>query len=52
MPLIVDSRERYKPAGYLQVDAASHSIRFPTDPLRAEVPVICEVSLVVEYYSR
>jgi len=52
MALIMASRERYRPANYLQVDAESHSIRFPTDPLRAEVPVICEMSLVVEFYSR
>ncbi len=52
MPLIVDSRERHSPAAYIEVDNASHSIRMPSDPLREQVPVICELSLVVEFYSR
>lgn len=52
MPLIVVSRERHRPVSYVTVDDAAHTARMPADPLRAQVPVICELSLVVEFYSR
>ncbi|MDG4797162.1 30S ribosomal protein S4 [Micromonospora sp. WMMD1082] len=41
-----------RPAGYLDVDLAGLTARLTRLPRRAEVPVICDEQLVVEYYSR
>jgi small subunit ribosomal protein S4 len=37
---------------YLTFDKASMSVRFTRVPEREDVPIICEVPLVVEYYSK
>lgn len=37
---------------YLEVSKADFSTKMVYPPTRDEVPVVCEVSLVVEYYSR
>lgn len=37
---------------YIEVDKAKFSATFKYMPLRSEVPVICEVPLVIEFYSR
>ncbi|MFC5945115.1 30S ribosomal protein S4 [Micromonospora harpali] len=42
----------HRPAPYLDVDLAGLAARLTRLPRRAEVPVICEEQLVVEYYSR
>ncbi|WP_433533522.1 30S ribosomal protein S4 [Micromonospora sp. CA-263727] len=41
-----------RPAAYLDVDLAGLTARLTRLPQRSEVPVICDVQLVVEYYSR
>jgi small subunit ribosomal protein S4 len=37
---------------YIEVDKSSFSAKLTNTPTRDDIPVICEVSLVVEYYSR
>jgi small subunit ribosomal protein S4 len=37
---------------YLDVDIAALTARLVRLPLRAEIPVICDERLVVEFYSR
>lgn len=37
---------------YIEFDKASMSVRYTRIPEREQVPVICEVPLVVEYYSK
>ena len=41
-----------KTPGYLDVQLEKLSAVLTRAPKRAEVPVTCEVQLVVEYYSR
>lgn len=41
-----------RPAPYLDVDLANLTARLVRMPIRAEVPVICDEQLIVEYYSR
>lgn len=40
------------PPAYLEVQKADGGTKLLYVPVRDEVPVVCEVSLVVEYYSR
>ncbi|MDO9693826.1 MAG: 30S ribosomal protein S4 [Candidatus Latescibacteria bacterium] len=37
---------------YLERDKKSMTVKFLYDPPRAEVPLLCEVPLVIEFYSR
>jgi len=37
---------------YLERDKKNFSVKFLYDPPRDEVPVLCELPLVIEYYSR
>ncbi|MCO1597024.1 30S ribosomal protein S4 [Micromonospora sp. RHAY321] len=41
-----------RPAPYLDVNLSDLTARLVRVPLRAEVPVVCDEQLVVEYYSR
>lgn len=41
-----------RPPAYLALDAAGRSVRVVELPARDQIPVQCETSLVVEYYSR
>ncbi|GIJ10916.1 30S ribosomal protein S4 [Micromonospora andamanensis] len=41
-----------RPAAYLDVDLSGLTARLTRLPQRAEVPVLCDEQLVVEYYSR
>ena len=41
-----------EPPSYLTVDATALTATLDREPVRTEVPIICEVPLVVEYYSR
>lgn len=52
MPLIVDALGNGTSAPYIDVDKNNFSARLLRLPEREEVPVICELSLVTEYYSR
>jgi ribosomal protein S4 len=36
----------------LSLDKEKRSVRVNEVPQREQIPVICEISLVVEYYSR
>jgi small subunit ribosomal protein S4 len=38
--------------GYLQLGSDGLSVRLEREPRRAEVPVTCDVALVVEFYAR
>ncbi|NQW31077.1 MAG: 30S ribosomal protein S4 [Ignavibacteria bacterium] len=40
------------PPPYIQVSKADFSAKYLYNPPREEVPVVCEVPLVIEYYSR
>lgn len=40
------------PPPYLDMSKADYSVKFLYLPPREEVPVVCEVPLVIEYYSR
>lgn len=40
------------PPPYLDMNKADYSVKFLYLPPREEVPVVCEVPLVIEYYSR
>ncbi|MFN4985950.1 MAG: 30S ribosomal protein S4 [Ignavibacteria bacterium] len=40
------------PPPYLDLSKADYSVKFLYLPTREEVPVVCEVPLVIEYYSR
>ena len=40
------------PPPYLERDKKAMTVKYLYDPPRDEVPVICEVPLVIEYYSR
>ncbi len=40
------------PPAYLELSPENFSVTFKYLPIREEVPVVCEVSRVVEYYSR
>lgn len=41
-----------RPAPYLDTDLANLTARLVRAPARAEIPVICDEQLIVEYYSR
>lgn len=49
MPLIIEALGSSNPPAYIDVDKNNFAARLPD---REEVPVICELSLVTEYYSR
>ncbi len=40
------------PPPYIERDKKAFSVTFVYEPKREEVPVICEVPLVIEFYSR
>jgi small subunit ribosomal protein S4 len=40
------------PPAYLEVSKSNLSVKMLYVPPREEVPIICEIPLVVEYYSR
>ena len=52
MPLIIEAMGSGNPPAYIDVDKNNYAARLLRLPDRAEVPVICELSLVTEYYSR
>ncbi|AVT35811.1 30S ribosomal protein S4 [Plantactinospora sp. BB1] len=41
-----------RPAPYLDVNLAGLTARLDRLPVRAEIPVVCDEQLIVEYYSR
>lgn len=52
MPLIIEALGSSNPPAYIDVDKNNFAARLLRLPDREEVPVICELSLVTEYYSR
>lgn len=52
LAVILSSLGHNRAPGYLSVDPEAKSVRLTSLPLREEIPVICEVPLVVEFYSR
>jgi ribosomal protein S4 len=40
------------PPAYLELDRDAKSIRVREMPEREQIPIQCETSLVIEYYSR
>lgn len=55
MPQFVSARENLDgqtPPAYLEVNRDSLQARFRHRPARADIPVICDEQLVVEYYAR
>lgn len=49
---IQDAIRSAAPPPYLELSKADFSAKYLYTPPKEEIPVICEVSLVVEYYSR
>ena len=53
LQIVKDSMERRQPApAYLSVSEKDLTCTLVTLPQRDEVPIICDVSLVVEFYAR
>ncbi len=52
LPVFTVPLEDARPPAYLQVDKEKRSVRVAEMPEREQIPVMCEASLVVEYYSR
>ncbi len=50
--IIQDSIRSASPPNYLELSKADFSAKLLHIPEREEIPVICEINLVVEYYSR
>jgi len=47
-----DAIKNATPPDYLDVSKPDMSITFTEVPVRDDVPVVCEISLVIEFYSR
>jgi small subunit ribosomal protein S4 len=52
LPMFTVPLESSRPAAHLDLDREKRSVRVREVPEREQIPVQCEVSLVVEYYSR
>lgn len=52
MPGVVEAMDATAPPPYLEVNKDEASVRLLYLPQREEVPVICELPLVIEFYSR
>lgn len=52
MPAFTVPLENSRPPAYLQLDREKRSVRVNELPERDQIPVQCEASLIVEYYSR
>lgn len=52
IPLIVDSLENARPPMYVNLMKESFTASFLYVPTREEVPIVCEVPQVIEFYSR
>lgn len=52
MPLVIESLENARPPQYVALSPESFSASYLYVPTREEVPIICEVAQVIEYYSR
>lgn len=52
IPAVVTSIENARPPAYLELDRSRGAARLLEVPAGSQVPVICQLSLVVEFYSR
>jgi small subunit ribosomal protein S4 len=52
LPMFTVPLENSRPGAHLDLDREKRSVRVREVPEREQIPVQCEVSLVVEYYSR
>lgn len=52
IPIIHEALENTSPPPYVEVDKGNFSSKYARVPSGGEIPVICEISQVVEYYSR
>jgi small subunit ribosomal protein S4 len=52
LPMFTVPLDNARPAPHLEVDKERRSARVREIPEREQIPVQCEVSLIVEYYSR
>lgn len=51
-PVFVAALEDARPPAYLELDREARRVRVREVPERAQIPVQCEVTMVVEFYSR
>lgn len=52
IPMVSEALETSTPPAYVEVDKSSYQSKFGRVPSAGEIPILCEVSQVVEYYSR
>ena len=52
LPAFTVPLENTRPAAHLELDRERRSVRIREVPEREQIPVQCEVSQIVEYYSR
>jgi small subunit ribosomal protein S4 len=52
MPLIEEAVSNATPPPYIELDKTNYAARLNRLPEREEMPIICELPLVIEYYSR
>ena len=51
-PHVVEARQRSRPPAYIDASTDKFEARYVELPQASQIPVICQISLVVEYYSR
>jgi small subunit ribosomal protein S4 len=52
LPLVAEAVEAANPPPYLALDREARAVTLRTWPEHGQVPIICELSQVVEFYSR
>lgn len=52
MPAFVEAVESSSPPAYLQLSEDDMSVKLLHAPMGEEVPIICDISQVIEFYSR
>jgi small subunit ribosomal protein S4 len=52
LPMFTTALEVARPPAYLELDREGRRVRIREIPEREQIPVQCEASLVIEYYSR
>ncbi len=52
IPAVVEARQRSRPPAYIDASTDKFEARYVELPQASQIPVICQISLVVEYYSR
>ena len=52
IPVVMEALMRVNAPAYLEVNKEQFKARIAREPQRQEVPVTCEMQLVIEWYSR